>query len=371
MTNRMTGPKMSKSFIDMIRRVDLPLLALVGAISFLGIFNLYSFAGSAYGSSVHVTQSIWFLLGVVVMVITALPDYRVFERWSYFLFGVVVFLLMMVLLFGTELNGSYRWLNFGFFMMQPSELLKLGVILFTSRYLHDRAFESGLTLRDLGVPFLVVGASVTLVLKQPDLGTSLVILAIFGSILLFQGLRMSTLMMLLVIGLVSVPVVWNFGMHDYQKTRVVSFLNLDEDTRGSSWQVRQSIIAFGSGQTWGKGGESTQIDQGFVPEYENDFVAANWGERRGFMGMVGLIGLYFALILWALRISVSARDRFGALVALGVAAMIFWHVFINLGMVTGVLPVVGLTLPFLSAGGSSLLTTMAGIGLLLNISMRR
>lgn len=362
---------MNKSLFDAFRRVDLPLLTLVTTISLLGIFNLYSFAGGTYGSAVHVTQSIWFLLGVVVMVLTALPDYRVFERWSYVLFSAVVFLLIMVLLFGTELNGSYRWLNFGFFMMQPSELLKLGVILFASRYLHDKAFDSGLTLRDLAIPFIVVGGAVSLVLKQPDLGTSLVILAIFGSILLFQGLRMSTLTMLVVVALMSVPVVWNFGLHDYQKSRVVSFLNLDEDTQGSSWQVRQSIIAFGSGQTWGKGGESTQIEQGFVPEYENDFVAANWGERRGFVGMVGLVGLYFALILWALRISASARDRFGALVAIGVAAMIFWHVLINLGMVTGILPVVGLTLPFLSAGGSSLLTTMAGIGLLLNISMRR
>lgn len=362
---------MNKGLLEKLRRIDVPLLSLVGLISALGILNLYSFAGAAYGAPVHITQSIWFVLGLGVMALTALLDYRVYERWSYALFGSVVVLLVLVLLVGTELNGSYRWLDLGFFMMQPSELLKLGVILFTAKYLHDRDFDGPLSMRDLIVPFGVVGASVALVLKQPDLGTSLVILAIFGSILLFQGIRMPTLTVLFVVALISVPVVWNFGMHDYQKTRVVSFLNLDEDTQGSSWQVRQSIIAFGSGRILGKGGESTQIEQGFVPEYENDFVAANWGERYGFLGMVGLVGLYFALILWALRISATARDRFGALVSIGVAAMIFWHVVVNLGMVTGLLPVVGLTLPFLSAGGSSLLTTMVGIGLLLNISMRK
>jgi rod shape determining protein RodA len=355
----------------LLRRVDIPLLALVTLISGIGIFNLYSFAGASYGSPVHISQSIWFALGTVVVILTSLIDYRVFERWAYVIFGSVVFLLLLVLLVGTELNGSYRWLDFGVFMMQPSELLKIAVILFTARYMRDRNYDSGLTLRQLFVPLVIVGAAVTLVLKQPDLGTSLVILAIFGSIIGFHGLRMTTVMILLIVGLLSVPVVWNFGLHDYQKSRVVSFLNLDEDTRGSSWQVRQSIIAFGSGRISGKGGESTQIQQGFVPEYENDFVAANWGERWGFLGMVGLLGVYFALILWAFRISAVARDRFGALVAVGVAALIFWHVLVNLGMVTGILPVVGLTLPFLSAGGSSLLTTMVGIGLLMNISMRR
>ena len=364
---------MSDSVVGkMLKRVDWVLAGLVATISAIGIMNLFSASRAAYGMPVHLSQSIWFGLGTVIAFLTTLVDYKWFERWAYVVFGGVCFLLLAVLVVGTELNGSYRWLNFGFFMMQPSELLKVGVILFAARYLHDREYSRGLSLPDLVVPCGVVGAAVFLVLKQPDLGTSLVILAIFGSILLFQGLRMSTLMTLVVVGLLSIPLVWNFGMHDYQRGRVVSFLNLDEDTHGSSWQVRQSIIAFGSGRVWGKGHvESTQIQKGFVPEHENDFVAANWGEERGFIGMAGLLGLYFALIVWGLRIASRARDKFGTLVAVGVSATIFWHVFVNLGMVTGMLPVVGLTLPFLSAGGSSLLTLMFEIGLLMNVSMRR
>lgn len=357
--------------LGVLGRVDWVLATLVVLISGVGILNLFSAADATYGMPVHLSQSIWFGVGTVVAVLTALIDYKWFERWAYVILGGVCLLLVAVLTVGTELNGSYRWLNFGFFMMQPSELLKVAVVLFGARYLSEKSFPNGMALKDLLVPFGVVGASVALVLKQPDLGTSLVTLAIFGSLLLFQGIRTSTLATLAVVGLLSVPVVWTFGMHDYQKARVVSFLNLDEDTQGDSWQVRQSIIAFGSGRVWGKGSESTQIQKGFVPEHENDFAAANWGEERGFVGMAFLLGLYFSLIVWGLRIASRARDKFGALVAVGVSATVFWHVLVNLGMVTGMLPVVGLTLPFLSAGGSSLVTLMFEVGLLMSVSVRR
>jgi rod shape determining protein RodA len=287
-------------------------------------------------------------------------------------YGVVVALLVMVLVVGTELNGAQRWLNLGIFMMQPSELMKIAVILFTARYFHDRDLGSAYGLKDLIVPFGIVGFGVAFILKQPDLGTSLVILAIFMTMVLFEGLRWSSILALVLAGLVSLPLVWSFGMHEYQRDRVVSFLNLEDDDLGQSWQVRQSIIAFGSGRVVGKGYvEGTQIQKGFVPEHENDFVAANWGEEHGFLGMVVLIGLYLALIALALRTAARARDRFGAQLAVGVAAMLFWHVFVNLGMVTGLLPVVGLTLPLMSAGGSSLLTLYFALGLLLCVAARR
>jgi rod shape determining protein RodA len=273
---------------------------------------------------------------------------------------------------GTELNGSRRWLNFGFFLMQPSELLKLAVILVTARYFQDHGKGESHGLRDLVVPFGLVGASVFLVIQQPDLGTSLLILIIFFSMVLFEGLKKTSIVVLAVVALTAVPVGWNFGMHDYQKQRVLAFLNLESDQYGASWQVRQSVIAFGSGQFWGKGhGEGTQVKKGFVPESENDFIAANWGEEHGFSGMLLLLGLYGALIGRCLQISRRARDTFGAHVGVGVAALLFWHVVLNIGMVTGLVPVVGLTLPLLSYGGSSLLTTMVAIGLVLNVSMRR
>lgn len=353
-------------------RIDWPLLGIVSVLGGIGIVNLYSAGKATGGFSLHVTQGIWFLVGLVMVGLVGLIDYRMLERWAYLILGVVVLMLAAVLAVGTELNGSKRWLNLGFFLMQPSELLKVAVILITARYFQDHAQPDGYRLRDLVKPIGLVGGAVGFVLVQPDLGTSLVILAIFFTMVFFEGVRWQSLVSLALIAVVSAPLVWSFGMKEYQQDRVISFLNLDEDTQGQSWQVRQSMIAFGSGQIWGKGHvEGTQVQKGFVPEHENDFIAANWGEEHGFVGMAGLLGLFLALILWALRISRRARDRFGAHVGVGVAALIFWHVVVNLGMVTGLLPVVGLTLPMLSYGGSSLMTVMLAVGLLLNISMRR
>lgn len=354
-----------------IERIDWPLLGIVGVLAALGIYNLSSAAANS-AASFHLTQMMWFMLGGLVMIVIAAIDTRIFARWSYVFFGAVVLLLIAVMFFGTELNGSKRWISFGFFLMQPSELLKIAVILITARYFHERGQEEAYGLRQLFLLFALVGGGVIFVLKQPDLGTSLVIIAIFMTMVLFEGVRTTSLIALLVAGLLAMPLGWNFVLKPYQKDRVVAMFDLDADRQGQAWQVRQSIIAFGSGQFIGKGQyEGTQVQKGFVPEHENDFIAASWGEERGFVGMLFLLGLYLALIGWALRISRYARDRFGVQVAMGVAALFFWHVFVNIGMVTGLLPVVGLTLPLMSYGGSSLLTMLAGIGLLLNVSMRR
>lgn len=355
----------------LLARVDWVLVAIVASLALLGIVNLAS-AAKTTDVALHLTQSVWFLLGIGTVGAVCLVDYRFFEQWAYVIFGVVVLLLIGVALFGTELNGSQRWLNFGFFLMQPSEVLKVAVVLVTARYFQDHSKAESYNLRELVVPFLLVGTAVFLVVQQPDLGTSLVILIIFFSMVVFEGLDRASLVMIGLAGLIAIPVGWNFGMHDYQKERVLAFLDLDNDQYGASWQVRQSVIAFGSGRVWGKGHrEGTQVKKGFVPEHENDFIAANWGEEHGFVGMLLVLGLYGALILRSIEISSRARDTFGAHVAMGVAALVFWHVVLNLGMVTGIVPVVGLTLPLLSYGGSSLLTILVGIGLLLNVSMRR
>ncbi|MFW5966393.1 MAG: rod shape-determining protein RodA [Persicimonas sp.] len=353
-------------------RLDWVLLGLIAALGGIGVLNLASVADATSGKAVHLTQAGWLLVGFVVMGIVSLVDYRVIERWAYLLYGVVVLLLVAVLAVGTELNGSQRWLNLGVILVQPSELLKLVVIVVTARYFNRRDLPRSYSLFELVRIGAVVGAAVCLVLIQPDLGTSLIILAIFFTMVLFEGVKPSSLICLVLAGLFALPLAWSFVLKEYQQDRVISYLNLDDDEQGQSWQVRQSMIAFGSGRMWGKGHvEGTQVQKGFVPEHENDFVSANWAEERGFVGMVFLLGLYSALLLWALHISRRARDRFGAHIGVGVAALIFWHVVVNLGMVTGVLPVVGLTLPLLSYGGSSLLTMMVALGLLLNVSMRR
>ena len=282
----------------------------------------------------------------------------------------MIALLVAVAVFGTELNGSRRWLNLGAFMLQPSELLKVAVIVITARYFQDREIEGRYTLRRLAKLFAFVGGGVAFVLLQPDLGTSLTILAIFATMTLFEGVRPSSLIAIATCVVLAAPFVWTFGMKEYQKDRVISFLDIGEDDRyGQAWQVRQSIIAFGSGPRLGQGHvEGTQIQKGFVPEHENDFAAATWAEEHGFAGMLFVLALYLTLIGWSLRISARAPDRFGVHIGVGMAAFFFWHVVVNLGMVTGMLPVVGLPLPLMSYGRSNLMTIMIGLGLLMSVS---
>lgn len=351
--------------------VDWALLTIVALIGTVGIINLFS-AAVAVGKPYHITQSIAMLLGLTGAFVLSRMDKRLYQKWAYVLYGSVIVLLMIVMGYGKVLNGSRRWIDLGVFLLQPSELLKLGVILITGRYFLDREpAENGYTLRQLARLFALVGLGVFFVLRQPDLGTSLTILAIFMTMVLFEGVRISSLIGMATVVVLSLPFVWTFGMEDYQKGRVMTFLNTEEGQHDQAWQVRQSIIAFGSGKVTGKGYlQGTQIQKGFVPEHENDFAAATWAEEHGFLGMLLLLSLYMALIIWSLKISANATDRFGKHIGVGMAAFFFWHVVVNIGMVTGSLPVVGLPLPLMSYGRSNLMTVLLGVAMLLNTSRR-
>lgn len=272
----------SQRATGLLQAIDWPLVLILSLLCGIGLVNLYSAAQAvSAGAAFHINQSIGLFLGALIIGGMSLFKLRTYERLAYFAYGGVVLLLLLVLLVGVELNNSKRWLNFGLFLMQPSELLKLGVIVITARFFQDRDSNDPLRLRDLWKLGLGVGGGVLLVLKQPDLGTSLTILAIFMSMVLFERMRLSSLLILVLSLVLSLPFVWTFGMKRYQKNRVISFLNMEEDQRGQAWQVRQSIIAFGSGKLWGKGHlQGTQISKGFVPEHENDFAAANWAEEH-------------------------------------------------------------------------------------------
>lgn len=364
MRTRETG-----GFRGLVGRVDWPVLAVVGLLSLMGLINLRS-AAMHSSTAFHLVQTTWFGLGAVLVFVVTVIHTRVFVRTAYLFYGFAVALLALVAVIGVEINGSQRWLDLGVFMAQPSEVLKLAVILAVARFFDDQSHDGPYGLLELWKPFLFVGGGVLLVITQPDLGTSLVILAIFMTMVLFQGLNLQSLIALGVVVAIALPVGFTFGLKEYQRDRITAFLNKEADAQGQSWQVRQSLIAFGSGRVWGKG-EGTQIQKGFVPEHQNDFIAANWGEERGFMGMLFLLAVYLAFIAAALNVARRSRDRFGIMVAVGVAALFFWHVVINIGMVTGALPVVGLTLPLMSYGGSSLLTMLFGVGLLMNITAHR
>lgn len=353
------------------RVFDWTLFLLVIAVCAVGLLNLYS-ASVVADRSYHITQAVRMLVGGGLAALIATRDYRLAARWAYPMLGGVVLLLLAVFPFGTTYNNSTRWLDLGVFMLQPSELMKLVVVIVTARYLHDHDDPRGHGLGTLLVPTALCLGPVILVVLEPDLGTGLVIVFIFASVCFFDGIRRSMLLALAAIGAVTAPLMWQFGMKDYQRARVLAFLNPAENLQGDAWQVNQAKIAIGSGRLWGKGFlHGTQVQNGFVPEHENDFIFAHHGEQFGFFGSLALLALYFALIVWCLRIARYGRDRFAVLCAVGIAALFFWHVVVNLGMVLGMLPVVGLWLPLASYGGSSVLTVFCSLGLLMSISMRR
>lgn len=352
-------------------RVDWVLMLFVGLIAAVGLINLYS-SSVAMDETFHISQAIWLGLGSLLAASAAVIDYRNYERWSYLIYGLVLFLLLVVLLVGTTLNGSKRWLDFGLFLIQPSELMKLAIIILVARLVADMPKTDGYSLYDLAIPLLLLAIPVGMIMLQPDLGTSLVVGFIFFTMMFFHGIKPLTTMVLGAVTAVMTPIFWFFVLEGYQKRRVLSFLDLEKDPFGPGWQVRQALIAFGSGGAFGKGHLlGTQVQMGFVPYHESDFAAVNWAEEHGFVGMLLMLALYCGLIAWAVRIARVARDRFGMMLAVGVAALIFWHVIINLGMVLGMLPVVGLTLPLVSYGGSSVITIMIALGLLMNVSLRR
>lgn len=353
------------------RRFDWVLFALICTLAFVGLMNLRS-AAEVAGSRFHITQMVRMLLGAGIAGVIAYMDYRIVERWAYVILGGVALLLLAVFPFGTELNNSTRWLDLGVFLLQPSELMKIAVIIATARYFHDHEEPEGHGFNTLIAPTLLAAGPCLLVVLEPDLGTSITIFLIYSTICFFEGIRRTTMGVIFGAGLISAPLMWLFGMKQYQRDRVIAFLNPTENLQGDAWQVTQSRIAIGSGRMFGKGYlQGTQVQNGFVPEHENDFIFAHHGEQFGFVGSVALLLLYFAIIVWALRIARYGRDRFAVLCAVGVASFFFWHVLVNIGMVTGMLPVVGLWLPLASYGGSSVLAVMSAVGLLMSISMRR
>jgi rod shape determining protein RodA len=352
-------------------RIDFTLLAIVAGLVFLGFLALQS--ASSERSPWHLTQLGWLVIGGGVATVVAVIDYRIFERYAYVFYGMTMILLVAVLFFGIEgRNNAMRWLNLGFIEAQPSELMKVATIIVTARFFHETSAPGGYRLRDLAMPLVLVAVPVVLIAAEPDLGTALVVLAIFMTIVLFEGVRRTSLVLLVMMVLAMAVPIWQFGLKDYQRTRVTAFLDPEGLAQGEAYQVGQSLIAIGSGGMSGVGhGQGSQVQSGFVPEDENDFIFAHIGEEFGFLGAALLLVLYGLLIAWAVRISRRARDKFGVLMGVGIASLFFWHVTINVGMVLGLLPVVGLWLPFVSYGGSSLMTALICVGLLMNLSMRR
>lgn len=346
-------------------------LLLMLALCGLSIINLSS-AAQTTNTKVHLMQLAWFGVGIFGALVAAVIDYRIYQRLAYFFLGVVVIMLIAVLVIGRIRMGAQRWLVMGPFTIQPSELLKLGVVLALAKYFAGRSDKPPYALRQLIIPFLLIIIPILPVLRQPDLGTSVTIFLIGASVVLFYGVRPRSLIIAGVLGMGVAAVGWFTFLKDYQKRRILTFLNPESDALGAGYHANQSIIAVGSGEMYGKGyGQGTQTQLSFLPEQHTDFIFSVWAEEHGFLGVTLVIVLYVLLLIAILAITVEARDRFGQLVVVGCASIIFWQMVINISMITGLMPVVGITLPFFSYGGSSVLTVMISIGLVINISIRR
>jgi rod shape determining protein RodA len=352
---------------------DWTLLALVLGICAIGIINIYSavFSLSDRQIPLYLKQIQWVLLGSFFMMTVFLIDYHVINEGAYVIYGISVALLVVVFLYGYTANGSQRWIVLGSFSLQPSELMKLTIILALSRYFDDHKSNEPYTLKELFLPFLIVVVPFLLILKQPDLGTALIIIIVFASIVFFIGVNWKSVAIVLAGCLMLMPLGWYF-LKDYQKDRLITFLNPENDPLGTGYHIIQSMIAVGSGGIFGKGflkGSQTQLK--FLPEQQTDFVFSVFAEEWGFVGALFLFILFMSLIFWGLKIALHSRDLLGTLIAFGITVLISWEVFINVGMVLGILPVVGIPLPFMSYGGSAMIVLMTAIGLLMNVSVHR
>lgn len=360
-------------------RLDWPLFLGVVFVSVAGVVNLYSatspyigMAGREGIADVYVSQVYWLVVGGLIAILLAAIDYRFLERLAYLLYAGGIVALLLVWVLGADIRGSARWIQIGSFGFQPSEFMKILLILAIARYLADDSKTEPRTLVDLAPPLLLTALPTALVMAQPDLGTSIVyMLTVFAMLAITKIQRAS-----LVWGFGSVSTVtfamWKFGLRDYQRLRITSFLDPEANKTGAGWHAFQSRTAIGDGGLWGAGfREGTQNQFGFLPDQFTDFSFAVFAEDWGFLGCLVLLGLYCFLCIWAVNIASQAKDRFGAAVAVGIGAKLFWQVFFNVGMALGLVPVVGITLPLFSYGGSSVITTLAGFGLLMSISIRR
>lgn len=359
----------------LIQHFDWGLLAITILLGIAGLTVLKSAVSAGTGDAqkiLYFKQLIFFGIGIVVMILSFSVSYKNLSRWGYRIYGLCIILLICVMLFGKYAGGSKRWLTFGPMSLQPSELVKIAVVIVLARYYSENATADGLGFRDLIMPFILMAIPFVMIAKQPDLGTAMTVFLISASVTFFVKIKFKTLVILIIITIPIVVSTWFVGLKDYQRQRIFTFLDPDSDPLGRGYHILQSKIAIGSGMMYGKGWmKGSQNILAFLPEHHTDFIFAVLSEEWGFVGASAVVLLLLTLVVWGLNIAYGCKDPFGTILAVGVTAIIFWQSFINVGMVMGLMPVVGVPLPFVSYGGSSIMTMMCCMGILMNISMRR
>jgi rod shape determining protein RodA len=358
------------------------MVGLVFLIALIGLAAVYSATYTSRGpSSLYYKQLIWVSIGMTVMFVTLIPDYHTVGRYAYILYAISIVLLILVMAVGKTGMGAQRWLAIGSFAFQPSELAKLSITLALARYFAEDPRQGGYGLRDLAVPGIMVLVPLLLVLKQPDLGTALMLLLTSSLMVMLAGIRFRSVIIVLITGVTLLSLIlfvspvqrklWG-SLKPYQQNRIKAFIDPSSDKLGSGYHANQSKIAVGSGQIIGKGfRKGTQSQMAFLPERHTDFIFAVIAEETGFIGAGILLLLYLVLLLMGVDTARNAKDRLGVFMAGGIVAMVSLYVLINVGMAVGLVPVVGVPLPLVSYGGTSIVTTFLALGLLLNIQTRR
>ncbi len=351
-------------------QVNWILVLVICAISAIGFAMLYS-AGNGSFDPWSSRQIGRFVVGLVMMIAVAVIDIRIWLRLAYPLYFASLSLLVAVEVMGEIGMGAQRWIDLRVIQLQPSELMKVAVVLALARYFHGPTLEEVWRPTRLVVPLLLVALPVALVLKQPDLGTALMLMMIGGALFFLAGVRLWKFAVVVVLGLGSIPLVWQM-LHDYQRQRILTFLDPERDALGAGYHILQSKIALGSGGLFGRGFlEGTQGHLNFLPERQTDFIFTMLAEEFGFAGSMTLIGLFVLVFIYGFVIGLRSRNHFGRLLALGLTVNLFLYVFINTAMVMGLIPVVGVPMPLISYGGTVMLAVLFGFGLIMSVYIHR
>ena len=351
-------------------QVSWSFVLLITVVCSVGFLTLYSAANGSIDPWAS-RQIVRFLVGMVVMLAVSMVDIRVWMRWAYLLYGLALVLLMAVEIRGSVGMGAQRWIDLGFIQLQPSEIMKITLVLALARYFHGVSYQDAGRPLVLVPPLVMVFLPVGLVLKQPDLGTAMMLTLASGAMFLLAGVRLWKFGLVIAAGLGAIPVAWKF-MREYQRQRIITFMNPENDPLGAGYHILQSKIALGSGGLFGKGFMlGTQSHLNFLPEKQTDFIFTMLAEEWGMVGGLTLVALYTLILVYGYAMSLRARSQFGRLVGLGLTTTFFLYVFINIAMVMGMVPVVGVPLPLISYGGTAMLTLLFGFGLIISVHIHR
>lgn len=355
-----------------IRNLDWIIIALTGGISALGLLAIYSANhGTGAMEVLYIRQALWLCIGVVFMLVTFSIGYRTLEKYAYVLYVIMTLMLIYVMIFGKTVMGAQRWVHLGPVSFQVSEISKVVLVLVLAKCFRDRRHNGPMSLKHLFLPAGLVLLPFALILKQPDLGTALILVLLALTMALLSGIKRRTLLFIGAAALVMAPILWS-QMEDYQKVRILTMIYPDKDPAGAGYHSLQSKIAVGSGGLTGKGLlAGTQSGLNFLPEKHTDFIFAVVAEELGFFGASLAIGLYLAIIIRGLIITFRSQELLGTLIAAGVVTMLTLYVALNIAMTVGMAPVVGIPLPLMSYGGSSVVTTFISLGLLMNVNAHR